>query len=81
MLSSIGPLRSCPTIPSSSSACALVNKQPGAVFKVAGHLLGRAVLLMPGLLVAGVSGKNLIKASILGSAGITAFLLIYTAAA
>jgi hypothetical protein len=70
---------SCPTSPSSSSACNLLNGADGAVPSFLGHWILRGALIAPGLALAGVRGRQLVIGSIASSSMISMFLLAYTA--
>jgi len=71
---------SCPTSPSSESACALLEGKPGGIPRFIGHWLLRSALIMPGLALAGVRDRRLITASLASSTLISLFLVIYSVA-
>lgn len=72
--------RSCPIPPSQASACELVRGKPGGASKMALATLGRALVLTPGLALAGLRGGQLMRGALYGAAGISVFLVVYTAA-
>lgn len=67
------------SLPSGESASDFVEGKEGATVRLVGHFLGRAVLLALGLAAVGLRDKQLVKASLAGSAAIEAFVLGYAA--
>lgn len=64
--------------PASSYAIAdVLEGKAGAWPRVAGLTAWRAVIMSPGLWVAGVRGRKLVLGSVLGAAAITVYLLGY----
>jgi hypothetical protein len=64
--------------PASSYAIAdVIEGTPGAWPRVAGLTAWRAVIMSPGLWVAGIRGRNLVFGSVLGATAITVYLLGY----
>ena len=64
-------------LPSGESASDFVDGVPGSGTRLIGHFLGRSVLLALGLAAAGLRDKDLVKASLAGSAAIEFFVLGY----
>ena len=67
--------------PSDYAVLAVVEGQDGAVWDLAGLTLLRSTLISPGLYLAGLRGKDLVKASLAASASISAALLVWYAVA
>ena len=66
-------------LPSGESASDVIEGVPGSGIRLVGHFLGRAVLLALGLAAVGLRDKELVKASLAGSAAIEFFVLGYAA--
>lgn len=66
---------SCKPLPSSTSACALVQGEPGAGVLVLGHLLARAVIIAAGLALAGE--RSVVRTSLIAAAAIEAAALAW----
>ena len=67
-----------PNAPPSSYAIAdVIEGRPGGWSRTAGLTLWRAVVISPGLIVAGIRGKPLLLGSLLGSVSATVYLLGY----
>lgn len=64
-------------LPSGESASDFVEGVPGSGARLIGHYLGRSVLLALGLAAAGLRDRDLVKASLAGSAAIEFFVLGY----
>jgi len=69
----------CPTSPSSASACAVLDGEPGAIPRFLGHWLLRSALIMPGFALVGLRDKRLITGAFAGSTMISLFLVLHTA--
>lgn len=65
-------------LPSSTSATAFVNGEPGGLLGVVGHTVLRAGLIGAGLAIAG-QRKGLVKGALMGSVMIELFVLGYVA--
>lgn len=65
--------------PSTYAGHDVVTGKPGAIPKFAGLTLLRAVLIAPGLYVAGVRGSKLATGSVLASVGVSVFVVGYCA--
>ena len=65
------------SLPSSASVQGLLEGQPGGLGRVVASTALRSVLILPGLLVAGVAPRRALLGALLGSVGITAFIVIY----
>lgn len=63
-------------LPSQSSAYALVNGEPGALPRVASHLLGRAAIIGVGLYAAGDRGK-IVRHALGAATAIEVFVLLW----
>jgi hypothetical protein len=63
--------------PSTYCALALVEGQPGAVWRFMGAWLGRCFFIAPGLALAGYKGKELAIASMAASASISTVLILF----
>lgn len=67
-----------PNAPPSSYAIAdVIEGRPGGWPRTVGLTLWRAVVLSPGLIVAGLRGRPLVLGSLLGSVSATVYLLGY----
>ena len=67
-----------PNAPPSSYAIAdVIEGRPGGWRRTAGLTAWRAVVISPGLIIAGIRGRPLILGSILGSVSATVYLLGY----
>jgi hypothetical protein len=67
-----------PNAPPSSYAIAdVIEGRPGGWTRTFGLTLWRAVIISPGLIVAGVRGRPLVVGSLLGSVSATLYLLGY----
>jgi len=71
-LGNIVPLGNADTVPqgsppSSYAAYAIVDGEPGSIVRFAGLTILRALLIAPGVALAGVRGKQLILGSLAGS--------------
>ncbi len=64
--------------PSTYAGYDVVTGKPGAIPVFAALTVLRAVLIAPGLFVAGVRGRQLAGGALLASAGVSAFVLGYT---
>jgi hypothetical protein len=62
--------------PSSYAMAAALEGEPGGWARVAVGTLHRSLLLTPGIALAGVRGGELVRAAVLGSAGITFWLFL-----
>lgn len=60
--------------PSSYAVAAALEGEPGSWGRVLVGTLQRSLFLAPGIALAGVRGEQLVKAALLGSAGITGVL-------
>ena len=84
-LGNVVPLGNADTVPqgsppSSYAAYALVDGERGALLRFAGLTVLRALLIAPGVALAGARGQKLILGSLAGSAFISAAALGYTIA-
>lgn len=64
-------------LPSSTSALQVARGESGAWLTAAGHTLGRAAIIATGAYVAGLRGRDVLKASLGGAAAIEVFALLY----
>jgi hypothetical protein len=71
------PADSAPKLPSSASVLCALRGEPGGWVKVGMSTALRAVLIAPGMALAGARGGGLVWGSLLSSATITAFLFIF----
>lgn len=67
-------------LPSSESVNAVLQREPGGWAKVVTSTALRALLIAPGMAVAGARGGRLVAGSLLSSATITAFLFVFYSA-
>ena len=63
--------------PSSYAIADVIEGRPGGWPRTFGLTLWRAVIISPGLIVAGVRGRPLVVGSLLGSVSATLYLLGY----
>jgi hypothetical protein len=63
--------------PTSYAIAALVEDEPGALTAVGKVTLQRALFMSPGLLLAGVAPRKVIKTALLTSASISGMLYLY----
>lgn len=66
-----------PHLPSSESVLAAINGEPGGWGKVLFSTLLRALLVAPGVWLAGGRGGRLVAGSLVASTSITAFLFLW----
>ncbi len=66
-----------PKLPSSASVQAALNGEKNGWGKVVASTALRALLVMPGVALAGARGKDLVVGSMLSSATITAFIFFF----
>ncbi len=71
------PARTVGQLPSSESVNDVLAGRTNGWPKVVGSTLLRALLIMPGVAVAGARGWRLVGGAFLGSATITAFLFVF----
>lgn len=64
-------------LPSSSSVKRLLDGDPKAIGGVMISTGLRSILIFPGILLAGVDWKKALLAALLGSIGITSFVILY----
>ncbi len=72
-----GAITPRPPLPSSESVAAALRGDPGGWGKVAASTALRAVLIAPGMWVAGGRGWRLALGSLTASASITAFIFLF----
>lgn len=65
------------SLPSSSSVAELLEGKPEGIPKVLVSTALRSILIFPGIVLAGVKPRQAILAALLGSVGITSFIIIY----
>lgn len=75
------PVVHTPSLPSSESVSAALRREPGAWAKVASSTMLRAVLIAPGMWVAGGRGWRLALGALTASVSITAFIFLFYHAA
>lgn len=69
----------CPSLPSGEHAYELLQGYPRGGAKVVFDWVARSVLVGVGMYAAGARGRDLVKYSVSGAAGIELFVLLYTA--
>lgn len=74
---SVPGVESACVTPSTKTAGAFVRGESGAGVAFALATLGRAVLIAPGLYIAGVRGPMLVKASLGAAGAISLYILLY----
>lgn len=67
-------------LPSSDSAAAFLAGEQGSTGRFVSSTALRSLLIFPGLLVAGIEWRRALLGSLLGSIGISTFILIYMSA-
>ena len=75
-----GQRRSMGSLPSSEAVQSALAREPGGWGKVVTATLLRALLIAPGMAVAGARGWRLAGGSLLSSTTITAFLFVFYSA-
>jgi hypothetical protein len=67
-------------LPSSDAAAAFLQGEDGSTSRLLSSTLLRSALIFPGLMVAGIDWKKSLLGAVLGSIGISTFILLYMSA-